>query len=43
MKKYICDVCSYEYDESTEGTLFTDLPADWACPLCAVGKDHFEA
>ena len=47
--KYVCDVCGYEYDEATgdpdngiaPGTKFTDLPDDFACPLCGVGKDNF--
>lgn len=50
MKKYICTVCQYEYDPSIgdpdngipAGTAFEDLPVDWVCPLCAVGKDMFE-
>ena len=37
--KRVCDV----YDEETEGVLFSDLPEDYSCPLCAVGKDEFEA
>ncbi len=49
MAKYICDVCGYEYDPAVgdpdngiaPGTAFEDLPADWACPLCGVGKDQF--
>ncbi len=41
--KYVCDVCGYVYDEEAEGTLFNDLPEDYACPLCAVGKDQFSA
>ena len=24
------------------GTAFEDIPEDWACPLCGVGKDDFE-
>ena len=24
------------------GTKFEDLPDDWTCPLCGVGKDQFE-
>ena len=40
--KYVCKVCGYEYDEDIEGTAFTDLPEDWGCPLCGVGKDEFE-
>ena len=51
MKKYICTVCQYEYDPTVgvpdngipAGTAFEDLPEDWVCPLCAVGKDMFEA
>ncbi|MDE7471118.1 MAG: rubredoxin, partial [Paramuribaculum sp.] len=23
------------------GTAFADLPDDWVCPLCGVGKDEF--
>ncbi|MDE7154757.1 MAG: rubredoxin, partial [Muribaculaceae bacterium] len=23
------------------GTAFEDLPDDWVCPLCGVGKDEF--
>ena len=41
MKKYVCDVCGYVYDLAAPGTAFEDLPADWACPLCGVGKDEF--
>ncbi len=51
MKKYVCEVCNYIYDPEvgdTEngvqaGTSFEDLPEDWVCPLCAVGKDQFTA
>ena len=51
MKKYICTVCQYEYDPTVgdpdngipAGTAFEDLPEDWFCPLCTVGKDMFEA
>ena len=50
MKKYVCTVCGYVYDEAAgdpdncidPGTKFEDLPDDWACPLCGVGKDDFE-
>ena len=49
MKKYVCDVCGWEYDESegsaehgiAPGTSFEDLPEDFVCPLCGVGKDMF--
>ena len=49
MKKYICDVCGWIYDPETgdpdsgiaPGTKFEDIPADWECPECGVGKDDF--
>ena len=25
-----------------EGVKFEDLPDDWVCPLCGVGKENFE-
>ena len=40
--KYVCSICGYVYDEDEEGVKFEDLPDDYTCPLCAVGKDHFE-
>ncbi|MCF0117718.1 MAG: rubredoxin [Bacilli bacterium] len=39
--KYVCQVCGHEYDEEEEGVKFVDLPEDWVCPLCGVGKDQF--
>ena len=39
--KYVCDVCGYVYDEEAEGKAFADLPEDFECPLCGVGKDQF--
>ena len=42
--KYVCKVCGYVYDPAaSHGGAFEDLPADWVCPLCGVGKDQFEA
>ena len=49
MKKYACDVCGYIYDPEVgdpdqdiePGTPFEDLPEEWECPLCGVGKDQF--
>ncbi len=40
--KYVCEICGYEYDEEAEGTKFEDLPEDWTCPLCGVGKENFK-
>ena len=43
MEKYVCTVCGYVYDPAeNDGTAFTDLPEDYTCPLCGVGKDMFE-
>lgn len=47
--KYICDVCGYVYDEEmgdpdngvAAGTKWEDVPEDYVCPLCGVGKDQF--
>lgn len=49
MKKYVCSVCGYIYDPAkgdpdsgvAAGTAFEDLPDDWVCPVCGVGKDEF--
>ena len=41
MKKYVCDICQWEYDEEKEGVKFADLPEDWVCPICGAGKDMF--
>jgi rubredoxin len=40
--KYKCTVCGHIYDEAVEGVKFEDLPEDWVCPLCGVGKELFE-
>jgi len=50
MKKYVCTVCDWVYDPFIgdpdggiePGTAFEDLPEDWTCPECGVGKDMFE-
>ncbi|NGX49624.1 MAG: Rubredoxin [Candidatus Anoxychlamydiales bacterium] len=43
MEKYICLVCGYIYDPKENNNVsFQDLPADWLCPECGVGKDQFE-
>ena len=49
--KYVCDVCGYVYDEElgdpengiAAGTKFSDLPDDFACPLCGAEKSSFSA
>lgn len=39
MKKYVCTVCGWVYDGEIP---FEQLPDDYVCPLCGVGKDQFE-
>lgn len=41
--KYVCNVCGWVYDEDEAGVKWEDLPADFACELCGVGKDDFTA
>ena len=48
MKKFVCTVCGYVYDpevgdpenDIAPGTPFEQLPEDWVCPLCGVGKEE---
>lgn len=50
MKRYICLICGYIYDERLgdpdegipAGTKWEDIPDDWMCPDCGVGKNEFE-
>lgn len=50
MKNYVCMVCGYTYNPEAgdadnhipAGTSFENLPDDWTCPICGVGKDQFE-
>jgi len=49
--KYVCAICGYVYDSAAgdaeldiaAGTAWEDLPDDFICPICGVGKDEFEA
>lgn len=48
-QKFICEPCGYIYDPQLgdpdsgipAGTPFKELPEDWVCPICALGKDVF--
>lgn len=50
MELYVCVGCGYIYDPAegdptqgiAQGTEFSDLPEDWRCPICYVGKDEFD-
>ena len=47
--RYICNVCGFVYDEEigfpeeeiAPGTAWENIPDDFVCPLCGVGKDQF--
>ena len=49
-KKWECIVCGLIYDEAEgwpddgipPGTKWEDVPVDWVCPDCGVGKEDFE-
>lgn len=49
-RKFECIVCGLIYDEAegvpddgiAAGTLWEDVPEDWLCPDCGVGKEDFE-
>ena len=49
MKRYVCGICGYIYDEAqgipnagiAPGTRWEDLPAGWKCPLCGAAKELF--
>jgi len=43
MQNYVCTVCAYVYDAAAEGVKWEDVPEDYLCPVCGVGKDLFEA
>lgn len=50
IEKWQCTLCGYVYDPEQgdpdngvkPNTSFHDLPKDWLCPDCGVGKDLFE-
>jgi rubredoxin len=49
VKKWQCMVCEFIYDEALgrpedgipPGTRWEDVPEDWTCPDCGVGKEDF--
>ncbi|HSG67893.1 MAG TPA: flavin reductase [Bacteroidales bacterium] len=50
LKKFQCLICGYMYDPAEgdpsrgipAGTAFEDIPDDWSCPICGVGKEEFK-
>ncbi len=49
MMMYVCEPYGYVYDPEVgdvdsgiaPGTSFDDIPEDWTCPICGLGKDVF--
>ncbi|MGF6776713.1 rubredoxin [Paraburkholderia sp. GAS334] len=49
LKQWVCVICGWIYDEAAgvpddgiaPGTRWVDIPDDWRCPLCDVGKEDF--
>lgn len=50
MKKYMCVICGFVYDEEQgypeggipPGTRWEDVPETWQCPDCGASKSEFE-
>jgi rubredoxin len=50
MKKYMCVICGFVYDEALgapehglePGTRWHDVPLTWRCPDCGASKEDFE-
>ncbi|VVE18746.1 rubredoxin-type Fe(Cys)4 protein [Pandoraea communis] len=48
-RQWVCVICGWIYDEAqgypedgiAPGTRWEDVPQDWRCPLCDVGKEDF--
>ena len=49
MDKYVCEPCGWIYDPEKgvyeagiePGVAWEDVPEDFVCPVCGVGKDQF--
>ncbi|WP_225206511.1 rubredoxin [Novosphingobium huizhouense] len=49
-KRYRCRYCAFVYDEAlglpeegiAPGTRWEDIPDDFYCPQCGVGKDDYD-
>ena len=43
MDKYVCTACDWVYDPAENNNVsFENLPDDFVCPICGVGKEMFE-
>ncbi|HCL58126.1 MAG TPA: rubredoxin [Spirochaetia bacterium] len=49
MQKFVCGICGFVYDPAkgdpdsgiAPGTPFEQIPDNWLCPVCGVGKSEF--
>ncbi|MCX6279393.1 MAG: rubredoxin [Bacteroidetes bacterium] len=49
LAKYKCAICGHIYDPAVgdpnsgiaPGTPFEEIPDNWVCPICGVGKGDF--
>ncbi|MFT5481511.1 MAG: rubredoxin [Halieaceae bacterium] len=49
-KQWECVICGFVYDEAKglpedgipAGTVWEDIPEDWECPDCGIGKMEFD-
>jgi len=49
-QSWMCIICGYIYNEAdgapedgvAAGTRWADIPDDWTCPDCGMGKGDFE-
>ena len=49
-KQWECVICGFVYDEAVglpsegiaAGTRWEDIPDDWECPECGIGKSDFD-
>ena len=50
LARFVCITCGWVYDPETgdpetgiaPGTPFEEIPEDWTCPACGVGKEFFD-
>ena len=50
LQRWMCLVCGFIYNEAeglpeegiAPGTRWADVPDDWCCPDCGMGKQDFE-
>jgi rubredoxin len=41
-EQHVCVVCGYVHEENSQ-VPWNELPVDYLCPECGVGKEEFES